>query len=82
MGFHADSTEELVAGTGIAIVSLGAERDLSFRSQADKHILERYLLRSGSLLYMTPELQQSWKHGVLAQEGAEGRISLTFRCLK
>jgi alkylated DNA repair dioxygenase AlkB len=81
MGFHFDATEELVPGTGIAIISLGAERTLTFRSQADRNRLEHYALKSGSLLYMTPEMQAHWKHGLLAQDSAGGRISLTFRCL-
>lgn len=79
MGFHVDSTEELVPGTGIAIVSLGAERTLTFRRMDDTTIRVPYSLRSGSLLYMPAEVQQEWKHGLLKQEGAEGRISLTFR---
>ena len=36
MGFHSDSTEELVPGTGIAVISLGAERHLTFCKQSDK----------------------------------------------
>src|SRR4051794_12168948 len=31
MGFHSDATDELVPGTGIAVVSLGAERAVTFR---------------------------------------------------
>jgi hypothetical protein len=82
MGFHSDSTDELMTGTGIAVVSLGSERTITFRNQADRKILERYLLRSGSLLYMTPEMQRDWKHGILQDENVGGRISLTFRCMK
>ena len=41
-----------------------------------------YLLASGSLLYMTAEVQHEWKHSILPQPGAGGRISLTFRRLK
>jgi alkylated DNA repair dioxygenase AlkB len=80
MGFHFDSTAELVPGTGLAIVSLGASRTLTFRHQADKSLLETYRLVSGSLLYMSPRMQQDWKHGIQAEEGADKRISLTFRC--
>jgi hypothetical protein len=82
MGFHSDSTDELTPGTGIAVVSLGSERTITFRNQADKKILERYLLRSGSLLYMTPQMQRDWKHGILQDENGVGRISLTFRSMK
>lgn len=83
MGLHSDSTEELVEGTGIAVVSLGAERVITFRNQLDRQRIERYPLRSGSLLYMSAAMQRDWKHGILASDQvAGGRISLTFRCLK
>jgi alkylated DNA repair dioxygenase AlkB len=82
MGYHADSTEELAAGTGIAIVSLGAERSLIFRRNDDKEIKIPYLLQRGSLLYMPPEVQTRWQHGLRREGGAEGRISLTFRRIK
>ncbi len=82
MGFHSDSEEEIVSGTGVAIVSLGAERGITFRSAQDKTNQHTYPLASGSLLYMPPGLQQGWKHAILKQEGAGGRISLTFRLLK
>ena len=79
MGFHADSTTELASGTGIAIISLGAERTLTFRSNSDRAIQIPYRLPAGSLLYMPPEVQTTWQHGLRKQEGANGRISLTFR---
>src|SRR5262249_15619191 len=47
MGFHSDSTHELVQGTGIAIVSLGAERTLSFRRMDERSVVESYRLRGG-----------------------------------
>ena|SRR5579871_3035054 len=81
MGFHSDSEEEIVSGTGVAIVSLGAERGITFRNVHDKSIQHTYPLPSGSLLYMPPGMQQDWKHAILRQEGVGGRISLTFRLL-
>lgn len=81
LGYHSDSTANLVPGTGIAVLSLGAERTLSFRHQATR-LVESYMLRSGSLLWMTAGMQSSWKHGVLADDRVVGgRISLAFRCL-
>lgn len=82
MGYHADATDDLEDGTGIAVVSLGAERCISFRSERDKKVIEHYTLGSGSLLYMCPEMQLVWKHAILATEGVGGRISLTFRRMK
>jgi alkylated DNA repair dioxygenase AlkB len=81
MGYHADATDNLVPGTGIAILSLGAPRTLTFRHNQDRQRLERYLLAAGSLLFMTAALQADWKHAILADEVPGGRISLTFRCL-
>jgi alkylated DNA repair dioxygenase AlkB len=83
MGFHADSTEELEPGTGIAIVSLGAERTITFRRIGDKTANESYHLPSGSLLWMCPEMQEHWLHAILEDKSATGgRISLTFRQMK
>lgn len=83
MGFHSDSTDNLAAGTGVAVVSLGAERVITFRRIDDKSVTESYRLRSGSLLCMTPEMQSIWRHAILAEAAvANGRISLTFRQIK
>ena len=81
MGFHSDSTEELAPGTGVAIVSLGAERSLTFRSKADAEEKYSYPLKSGFLLYMSQAIQDDWKHAILKQDNVRGRISLTFRQL-
>jgi alkylated DNA repair dioxygenase AlkB len=83
MGFHSDSTEELEPGTGIAILSLGAERTITFRRADDKAVCESHRLPSGSLLWMCSEMQTDWRHAILADEAATGgRISLTFRRMK
>lgn len=82
MGFHADSTNELVAGTGIAIVSLGAARAITFRANADKSVELHLPLPPGSLLFMASETQQSWKHGLHPSTNSGGRISLTFRQIR
>lgn len=81
MGFHADSTEELVPNTGVAIVSLGATRTLTFRRTRERDVRWEQRLPHGSLLYMPDEVQREWQHGVLKESGAEQRISLTFRAL-
>ncbi len=83
MGFHSDATDELEPGTGIAVVSLGAERAISFRHQLDKSRLEHYRLPSGALLFMTAAMQADWKHAILATDSVQGgRISLTFRRMR
>jgi alkylated DNA repair dioxygenase AlkB len=83
MGFHSDSTAELEPGTGIAVVSLGAERIITFRRIDDKTVSESYRLPSGSLLWMCPEMQTEWRHAILADAATtDGRISLTFRRMR
>jgi alkylated DNA repair dioxygenase AlkB len=83
MGFHSDSIAELEPGTGIAVVSLGAERTITFQRIDDKMVCESYRLPTGSLLWMCPEMQAEWRHAILADKDATGgRISLTFRRMK
>lgn len=81
MGFHSDSSEELEAGTGVAIVSLGSVRAITYRSKSDKSIQVEYQLPSGSLLYMSEQVQQDWLHAVLKSAEMGERISLTFRSI-
>ncbi|QJW95297.1 alpha-ketoglutarate-dependent dioxygenase AlkB family protein [Frigoriglobus tundricola] len=83
MGFHSDSTAELEPGTGIAVVSLGAERTITFRRIDTKTVSESYRLPSGSLLWMCPDMQAEWRHAILTDAHATGgRISLTFRRMR
>jgi alkylated DNA repair dioxygenase AlkB len=79
MGYHADRTDDLEAGTGIAIVSLGTTRHLKFKHINDPDLLLDYALVPGSLIYMTQEIQHSWLHAIPKADTTEGRISLTFR---
>lgn len=81
MGFHSDSSEELAPGTGVAIISLGAVRVITFRSKADKSVEFNYPLPNGSLLHMTKEIQDHWLHSIPKSANASERISLTFRAI-
>lgn len=83
MGFHSDETDVLEPGTGIAVLSVGAERTITFRRIADTTVTERYALPPGSLLLMSPEMQAEWKHAILTDGTTNGgRVSLTFRRMK
>ncbi len=82
MGFHFDALEILEVGTGVAIVSLGEARTLTFARQDDKNIRFEQPLPSGSLLLMPAEVQNHWLHAILKQKGVGARMSLTFRRLK
>jgi alkylated DNA repair dioxygenase AlkB len=79
MGYHSDSSEELKPGTGVAIISLGAERCISYRSKENKQHKVKYLLKSGALLYMDKKVQDDWMHAIPKEPGAGERVSLTFR---
>lgn len=82
MGYHADQTDILEAGTGIVIVSVGATRILRFKQIQDASELVDFPLNSGSLIYMTQEVQQEWLHAIPAADTTDGRMSLTFRAIK
>lgn len=82
MGFHSDDTSGLISGTGVAIVSLGSVRDITFRSIADKSIQHSFLLHPGSLLYMDDAVQALWMHAIKKQANAGPRISLTWRAFR
>lgn len=79
MGFHSDQTDILEPETGIVIVSLGETRILRFKNITDPEILCDYPLPAGSLIYMTQEVQNEWKHAIPKTDTTEGRMSLTFR---
>ncbi|MEO1053066.1 MAG: alpha-ketoglutarate-dependent dioxygenase AlkB [Bacteroidota bacterium] len=79
MGFHSDQTDILAPDTGVAIISLGETRVLRFRNIADKTIVHDYPLPSGSLIYMTQEVQSEWQHAIPKDDTVNGRMSLTFR---
>ena len=79
LGFHSDSSEELKDGTGVSIISLGAERDIHYKNKADKSLIVPYKLKSGALLYMGKDVQEEWLHAIPKDESAGARISLTFR---
>lgn len=82
MGFHSDQTDILVENTGVVIVSLGASRVLRFRRIGQKELVHDYQLPSGSLVFMTDEMQTEWQHAIPKDDSTSGRISMTFRQIK
>ena len=82
MGFHSDEIEDLVPGCGIAIVSLGGQRTLRFRSIENPELKHDIPLHSGSMLYMSQTVQKQWQHAIPKTKDPEPRISLTFRRFK
>jgi alkylated DNA repair dioxygenase AlkB len=82
MGFHSDDTTGLVSGTGVAIVSLGSVRDITYRSKIQPEIQKSFPLKPGSLLYMDDVVQEKWMHAIKKQKEAGPRISLTWRAFR
>lgn len=82
MGYHSDQTDILETNTGIAIVSIGAQRSLKFRNIEKPDQFLTYELTSGSLIYMTQEIQNIWQHSIPKSDTENGRISLTFRQIR
>jgi len=79
MGFHSDTISNLDGDTGIVIISLGAERDLTFRNIADYDNRLTCKMTNGSLFYMTQETQKFWHHAIKKAPVDTPRISLTLR---
>ncbi len=79
MGFHSDSSEGIVLGTTTSILSLGFDRELTFRSKDAERRTTAFPLEAGSLLVMAASVQDLWMHAVLPVAASGSRISLTFR---
>lgn len=82
MGYHSDQTDILEEGTGIAIISLGETRTLKFRNIENPEQFVNYDLVSGSLMYMTQDIQKGWQHSIAKATTNNGRLSLTFRKIR
>ena len=82
MGFHSDETTGLVPGTGVAIVSLGSIRNITYRSKTLPDFQKSFALLPGSLLYMDAAVQEDWLHAIKREKDAGPRISLTWRAFK
>ena len=81
MGFHSDILDGLAPATGVAIISVGSTRAIMFRSKALRSAEFAYDLPSGSLLYMSQQIQHDWVHAIPKSATAGERISLTFRSI-
>ncbi|PCC72212.1 Alkylated DNA repair dioxygenase AlkB [Nannocystis exedens] len=79
IGWHADKVSDLVPGSAIASLSLGAARPFQLRHKATGADHE-VLLASGSLLIMRGTCQQFYKHALPRRRGVtEPRFNVTFR---
>lgn len=79
MGWHCDDEPEIKAGTDIASVSLGAERDFIIKHKTTN---KKYTfpLENGDLLIMHYPMQKHWLHTVpKRQRVTDVRLNFTFR---
>lgn len=82
MGFHSDAVPEMQLGTGVAIISVGCQRNIIYRNKSNRDQELVYQLESGSLLYMSEQVQEKWLHAIPKQDNVGPRISLSFRALR
>ena len=82
MGFHSDTATGRSVGTGVAIVSLGAAREMRFRHKQDKENTSARMLIAGSLIYLDDATQEHWLHAIPKAEESGPRISLSFRSIE
>ena len=82
MGFHSDDTTDLQPETGVAIVSVGHARKITFRSKIDPTVQQAVELQPGSLLYIDSEIQSRGVQASKNQKHVGPRISLTWRAFK
>lgn len=80
LGWHADDSPEMDDARPIAIVSLGAEREIYFSPATDRSSITKLKLASGSLCVMPAGMQETHLHKI-PKAGFEcgPRVSLTFR---
>ncbi|WP_246029007.1 alpha-ketoglutarate-dependent dioxygenase AlkB family protein [Parashewanella tropica] len=79
MGWHSDDEPEIVVGSDIASVSIGASRDfvLKHKTTHQKYTIS---LECGDLLIMPASTQSDWLHALPKRlKVTEPRINFTFR---
>lgn len=80
VAWHNDHEDELAENPVIALVSLGATREMRIRSKALPRRTLRLALERGSLLVMSGASQHYWEHHVPKERRPIGpRISVAFR---
>ncbi|QDJ96382.1 alkylated DNA dioxygenase [Xanthomonas phage Xoo-sp13] len=81
LGWHADDAEAIDHTRPIAVVSVGAIRQLWTRPiEGGPEDIERFALNHGSLLVMKPGMQHTHYHKIPKGDRPSGpRISLTYR---
>lgn len=82
LGWHADDSPEMNPEQPVAVISLGAEREIWYRRKDDHTDITKVLLGHGSLFMMPAGMQQTHDHRIPKASRVVGpRISLTYRSL-
>jgi alkylated DNA repair dioxygenase AlkB len=82
LGWHADDSDSMNDDLPIAIVTVGARREIMFRPNSNTLEIERLWLDNGSLCLMAAGMQDAWQHKIPKAGFACGpRVSMTFRGL-
>lgn len=80
ISYHSDAEREMVPGTPIASVSLGAARTFAFRRKGETFQCAKYLLEPGTLVVMRPGCQERFEHCITTTKSPVGpRINFTLR---
>lgn len=80
VAWHSDHTEELIENATVAIVSLGAARDMLIRSKARPRRTFSRTLEAGSLFVMGGRAQEFWEHHIpKLRQPLGSRISVALR---
>ncbi len=80
VAWHSDHTEDLIDKGIVAVVSLGAVREMHVRSKARPRRAFACALEPGSLFVMAGRAQDFWEHTIpKLRQPVAPRISITFR---
>lgn len=80
VAWHSDHTEDLIDNPYVALVSLGAVREMQIRSKGRPRKAFSIDLEPGSLLVMGGLAQEQWEHHIpKVQRPVAPRISIAFR---
>lgn len=80
VAWHSDHDEDLVADPCVALVSLGATREMWLRTKSVPRKQLRCVLEPGSILSMTGDVQAYWEHHIpKVNRPTSARISVALR---
>ena len=80
VSWHSDHTEDLIDLPVIAVLSLGATREMPVRSKARPRRTFSIDLEPGSLFVMSGRAQEFWEHHIpKAKRAVAPRISVAYR---